>query len=116
MEDGSREIKDDEVLASLPLKVQLVVLEFWPPDDDKMISAGTMIRLCLKACCNARKIPTGQTKLAEHHCSMLQSKDMFKPCRCYWKQEQRPMRLSLPKGRHRCLFQLRAGALTLSAC
>ena len=43
VEDGSHEIPDDEVLASPQLKVQLVVLEFWPPDDEetqKMISAS----------------------------------------------------------------------------
>ena len=43
VEDGSREIQDDEVLGPAPLKIQLVVLEFWPPDDeetDKMISAS----------------------------------------------------------------------------
>eukprot|EP00435_Cladocopium_sp_Y103_P016992 s2474_g4.t1 len=43
VEDGSREIKDDEVLDPAPLKIQLVVLEFWPPDDEeteKMISAS----------------------------------------------------------------------------
>eukprot|EP00435_Cladocopium_sp_Y103_P063648 s485_g25.t1 len=43
VEDGLREIQDDEVLDPVFLKVQLVVLEFWPPDDDetqKMISAS----------------------------------------------------------------------------
>ena len=43
VEDGSREIQDDEVLDPAPLKIQLVVLEFWPPDDEeteKMISAS----------------------------------------------------------------------------
>ena len=42
MEDGS-EIQDDEVLDPAPLKIQLVVLEFWPTDDEeteKMISAS----------------------------------------------------------------------------
>ena len=40
-EDGC-EIQDDEVFTSLPAKIQLVVLEFWPPDaeqDKKMISS-----------------------------------------------------------------------------
>ena len=43
VEDGSREIQDDEVLDPAPLKIQLVVLEFWPPDDEeteKMISTS----------------------------------------------------------------------------
>ena len=43
VEDGSREIQDDEVLDPAPLKIHLVVLEFWPPDDEeteKMISAS----------------------------------------------------------------------------
>eukprot|EP00435_Cladocopium_sp_Y103_P040423 s911_g11.t1 len=43
VEDGSREIQDDEVLDPSPLKIQLVVLEFWPPDDEetqKVISAS----------------------------------------------------------------------------
>ena len=42
VEDGS-EIQDDEVLDPAPLKIQLVVLEFWPTDDEvsqKMISAS----------------------------------------------------------------------------
>ena len=30
VEDSSSEIQDDEVVASGPLKVQLMVLEFWP--------------------------------------------------------------------------------------
>ena len=41
VEDGSREIQDDEVLDPAPLKIQLVVLEFWPTADketQKMIS------------------------------------------------------------------------------
>eukprot|EP00435_Cladocopium_sp_Y103_P023132 s88_g5.t1 len=41
-EDGS-EIEDDEVFTPLPAKIQLLVLEFWPPDaeqDKKMISAA----------------------------------------------------------------------------
>ena len=41
-EDGFREIQDDEVLGSAPMQVQLVVLEFLPPDAEKaegMISA-----------------------------------------------------------------------------
>ena len=42
VEDGS-EIQDDEVLDLAPLKIQLVVLEFWPTDDEetqKMIVAS----------------------------------------------------------------------------
>ena len=42
VEDGS-EIQDDEVLDPAPLRFQLVVLEFWPTDDEeteKMISAS----------------------------------------------------------------------------
>ena len=42
VEDGS-EIQDDEVLDLAPLKIQLVVLEFWPTDDEetqKMILAS----------------------------------------------------------------------------
>ena len=42
VEDGS-EIQDDEVLDPAPLKIQLVVLEFWPTDDEetqKMILAS----------------------------------------------------------------------------
>ena len=35
VEDGSHEIQDDEVLAPAPLKIQLVVLEFWQPDDEE---------------------------------------------------------------------------------
>ena len=41
--DGSHEIQDDEGLDQVPLKIQLVVLEFWQPDDEetrKMISAA----------------------------------------------------------------------------
>ena len=41
--EGGSEIQDDEVLDSVPLKIQLVVLEFWPPDDEetqKMILAS----------------------------------------------------------------------------
>ena len=34
-EDRSHEIQDDEILAMPPLKIQLVVLEFWPPDDEE---------------------------------------------------------------------------------
>ena len=34
VEDGS-EIQDDEVLDPAPLKIQLVVLEFWPTDDEE---------------------------------------------------------------------------------
>lgn len=34
--DGS-EISDDEVVTTAPTKVQLVVLEFWPPDADVCI-------------------------------------------------------------------------------
>ena len=40
--DGSHEIEDDEVLDPARVKIQLVVLEFWPTDDEetqKMISA-----------------------------------------------------------------------------
>ena len=33
--DGSHQIQDDEVLDPAPLKIQLVVLEFWQPDDEK---------------------------------------------------------------------------------
>ena len=43
VEDGLREMQDDEVLDPTTLKTQLVVLEFWPPDDEetqKMISAS----------------------------------------------------------------------------
>ena len=32
VEDGLHEIQDDEVLDPVPVKIQLVVLEFWPPD------------------------------------------------------------------------------------
>ena len=42
VEDGFREIQDDEVFGSAPVKVQLVILEFLPPDaeeDERMISA-----------------------------------------------------------------------------
>ena len=42
-EESFREIPDDEVFASAPLRVQLVVQEFWPPDAEqtqKMISAS----------------------------------------------------------------------------
>eukprot|EP00438_Fugacium_kawagutii_P014642 Skav233210 [mRNA] locus=scaffold2657:4014:5081:- [translate_table: standard] len=35
LEGDSREISDDEVLASIPAKVQLVVLDFWPPDAEQ---------------------------------------------------------------------------------
>ena len=41
-EDGC-DIEDDEVFTSLPVKIQLVVSEFWPPDaeqDKKMISSA----------------------------------------------------------------------------
>ena len=41
-EDGC-EIQDDEVFTSVPAKIQLVVLEFWPPDaeqDRKILSAA----------------------------------------------------------------------------
>lgn len=41
-EDGFREIQDDEVFGSAPVQVQLVMLEFLPPDateDKRMISA-----------------------------------------------------------------------------
>jgi hypothetical protein len=41
-EDGC-EIEDDEVFTSVPVKIQLLVLEFWPPDaerDKKMTSAA----------------------------------------------------------------------------
>ena len=43
VEDGSREMHDDEVLDPAPVKIQLVVLEFYPPDDEaaqKIISAS----------------------------------------------------------------------------
>ena len=43
VEDGLREMQDDEVLDPTRLKIQLVVLEFWPPDEEetqKMISAS----------------------------------------------------------------------------
>ena len=43
VEDGSQEIQDDEVLDPATLKIQLVVLEFFPPDDEetqKMIVAS----------------------------------------------------------------------------
>eukprot|EP00435_Cladocopium_sp_Y103_P016477 s426_g4.t1 len=43
VEDGSREIQDDETLDPAPLKIQLVVLEFYPPEDEetqKIISAS----------------------------------------------------------------------------
>ena len=43
LEDGSHQIQDDEVLDPVPVKIQLVVLEFWPTDDEvsqKMISAS----------------------------------------------------------------------------
>ena len=42
-ENGLHEIQDDEVLDPVPVKIQLVVLEFWPPDHvetEKMISAS----------------------------------------------------------------------------
>ena len=42
VEDGFREIQDDEVFGSAPVQVQLVMLEFLPPDaeeDKQMISA-----------------------------------------------------------------------------
>ena len=35
VEDGSREIQDDETFDTSPLKVQLVLLEFCPPDDEQ---------------------------------------------------------------------------------
>lgn len=53
VEDGSREILDDEVFASAPVRVQLVRSEFWPADAQevkKVISAGTMIQLHLNSC------------------------------------------------------------------
>jgi hypothetical protein len=43
VEDSFREIPDDEVFASAPLKVQLVILDFWPQDAEqceKMVSAS----------------------------------------------------------------------------
>ena len=33
VEDGSREMHDNEVLDPAQVKIQLVVLEFWPTDD-----------------------------------------------------------------------------------
>ena len=35
VDGGSHEIQDDEVLDPVPVKIQLVVLEFWPPDDEE---------------------------------------------------------------------------------
>ena len=46
-ENGLHEIQDDEVLDPVPVKIQLVVLEFWPPDHvetEKMISATSKSR------------------------------------------------------------------------
>eukprot|EP00435_Cladocopium_sp_Y103_P032252 s631_g8.t1 len=43
--EGGSEILDDEVLASAPLKVQLVVLEFWPQDAEQsqsLLSVSTI--------------------------------------------------------------------------
>ena len=43
VQDSSRVVPDDEIFTSDPLKIQLVVLEFWPPDaeqSEKMISAS----------------------------------------------------------------------------
>ena len=42
-EDDLHEIQDDDVLTPTPLKIQVVVLDFWAPDDEetqKMISAS----------------------------------------------------------------------------
>ena len=33
--EGGSEIQDDEVFTSVPVKIQLVVLEFWPPDAER---------------------------------------------------------------------------------
>ena len=38
VEDGLHQIEDDEVLDPAPLKIQLVVLEFWPPDDEEILN------------------------------------------------------------------------------
>eukprot|EP00435_Cladocopium_sp_Y103_P053012 s631_g16.t2 len=42
LEDGSQEIQDDEVFAEQPVKIKLVLSDFWPPDfeeDRRMMAA-----------------------------------------------------------------------------
>ena len=74
VEGDAVEIHDDDVITSVPPKVQLVVLIFFcPPDaeDDKQMIAAA------------------RDNRAWHLCTTLQRKGMLSPCACYWRQVQR---------------------------
>ena len=93
VEDGSHEIQDDEIADPAPLKIQLVVLEFWPTDDEETQKfsrhLGTTTWLLLNSCCSSHEIPMRQAQMARHPFITLQGKDMFNLWDCYWRQEQR---------------------------
>ena len=61
VEDGFREIQDDEVFGSAPVQLQLLLLEFLPPDaekDKQMISACKRNDLaCLEECLQGPRNP-----------------------------------------------------------
>ena len=82
-EDGS-EIPDDEVFSSAPVKLQMVVLDFYPADaqrSQQVISASMENDLiALESSLIALPIPMSQTNMATHHCTMLPVKDMLKAC------------------------------------
>ena len=110
--EDSCENPNDEVLAPAPLRVQLVVLEFWPPDAEqrqKMISAAR------DNVCSGLKTWMRQTKEAGPPCIMLRRWDILKLHCCYSRQKQRLTSLMMFPGLHPCGWQLNWVMLTLSA-
>ena len=86
VEDGSHEIQDDEVLVPAPLKIQLVVLEFWPLDDEetqKMISASRDDdSVALEQLLQQPRNPNEADTDGKIPCFTLQSRDMLKLWSC----------------------------------
>ena len=82
-EDGS-EIPDDEVFSSAPVKLQMVVLDFYPADaqqSQQVISASMENDLiALEKFLNSPSNPNVTDEHATRHCTMLPVKDMLKAC------------------------------------
>jgi len=88
-EDGS-EIPDDEVFTSAPMKLHMVVLDFYPADaqqNQQAISASKYNDLiALEKFLNSPSNPMSQMNVTTRHCTMLPGANMLKACCCCLRQ------------------------------
>ena len=117
-EDGS-EIPDDEIFASAPGKlIMIVILDFSTLMLSKpnawSLHPWTMMWLNLRVCWKSLWIQMWEAKVAWHRCTVPQKEDMSKACSCWLKQVLKKMHKTkdLTGWRH-CMWQLQTGNLTL---